>query len=295
MIQQMLAISFLVPLPFLSPAWTSESSQFRWCWSLACSFLSMTLLAWEISAIVWWLAHPLILPFLGTGMRIDFSCLVCWYIECRTLIALAFRILNSSAGISSPALALLTAVLSKAHLTSHSRTSGSGWMTTPLWLSGSLKSSSYGSSVYFFCLCLISSASIRSLLFLSFTVPVFGWNVLLILPIFLKRSLVFALLLFSSVPLHCSLKKAFLSLLVIFWNSAFSWVYPSLSPLLFASLLCSVLYKARSGNHFAFLLSFFFGVDLCTAPMQYYGPLSIVIQVQCLLGLIPWMYSLPPL
>ena len=35
MIQQMLAIWSLVPLPFLKPAWTSGSSQFSYCWSLA--------------------------------------------------------------------------------------------------------------------------------------------------------------------------------------------------------------------------------------------------------------------
>ena len=31
----MLAIWSLVPLPFLKPAWTSESSQLTYCWSLA--------------------------------------------------------------------------------------------------------------------------------------------------------------------------------------------------------------------------------------------------------------------
>ena len=35
MIQRMLAIWSLVPLPFLKPAWTSGSSQFTYCWSLA--------------------------------------------------------------------------------------------------------------------------------------------------------------------------------------------------------------------------------------------------------------------
>ena len=35
MIQQMLAIWSLVPLPFLKPAWTSGSSRFTYCWSLA--------------------------------------------------------------------------------------------------------------------------------------------------------------------------------------------------------------------------------------------------------------------
>ena len=50
MIQQMLAIWSLVPLPFLKPAWTSGSSQFTYCWSLAWRILSITLLACEMSA-----------------------------------------------------------------------------------------------------------------------------------------------------------------------------------------------------------------------------------------------------
>ena len=76
-----------------------------------------------------------------------------------------------------------------------------------------------------FHLFLISSASTRSLPFLSFVVPLFGWNASLMFPIFLKRSLVSPFLLFSSIIKHCSLKKAFLSLLAIFWNSEFS-IYP---------------------------------------------------------------------
>ena len=36
MIQRMLAIWSLVPLPFLKLAWTSGSSRFTYCWSLAC-------------------------------------------------------------------------------------------------------------------------------------------------------------------------------------------------------------------------------------------------------------------
>jgi len=44
-------------------------------------------------------------------------------------------------------------------------------------------------------------------------VPIFGLNAPLIFPIFLKRSLVFPLLSFSSIIKHCSLKKTFLSLL----------------------------------------------------------------------------------
>ena len=45
MIQGMLAIWSLVPLPFLNPAWTSGSSRFTYCWSLAWRILSITLLA----------------------------------------------------------------------------------------------------------------------------------------------------------------------------------------------------------------------------------------------------------
>ena len=64
---------------------------------------------------------------------------------------------------------------------------------------------------------------------LSFIEPIFAWNVPLVSLIFLKRSLVFPILLFSSISLHWSLRKAFLSLLAILWNSAFRWVYLSLS------------------------------------------------------------------
>ena len=41
-----------VPLPFLNPTWTSESSLFTYCWSLPWSILSITLLTCEMSAIV---------------------------------------------------------------------------------------------------------------------------------------------------------------------------------------------------------------------------------------------------
>ena len=109
------------------------------------------------------------------------------------------------------------------------------------------------SSVYSSHLFLISSASVRSKPFLSFIVPIIAWNVPLISLIFLKRSLVFSILVFSSVCLHWSLMKAFLSLLAIPWNSAFKWVYLSFSPLPVASVLFSAIYKPSSDDHFAFL------------------------------------------
>ena len=75
-------------------------------------------------------------------------------------------------------LALFVVMLRKAHLTSHSRMSGSRWVITPLWLSGPLKSFLYSSSVYSCHLFFISSASVRSTPFLSFIEPIFAWNVL---------------------------------------------------------------------------------------------------------------------
>ena len=57
--------------------------------------------------------------------------------------------------------------------------------------------------------------------------PILAWNAPLIPPIFSKRSTVFPILLFSSISLHRSLRKAFLSLLAILWNSTFKWIYLS--------------------------------------------------------------------
>ena len=62
-----------------------------------------------------------------------------------------------------------------------------------------------------------------------------------------------------------SLKKAFLLLLAILWNSVFRWVYLSLSPLPFAPLLYSAVCKASSDNNFDFLHFFFFGMILLIA------------------------------
>ena len=119
---------------------------------------------------------------------------ICWHIECNTLISSFFRVWNSSAGIPSPPLALLTGMLPNAHLTSHSQTSGSEWETTPPWLS-IIK-------IFFvlvLCILAISSWSLILGLYpsLFFIVPVFRWNVPLIFPIFLKKSLILPFLLFS--------------------------------------------------------------------------------------------------
>ena len=113
--------------------------------------------------------------------------------------ASCLRIFNCLAGILSPSLALFIIIFFKAHLTSHSRMAGSRWVITPSWLPGSWRSFLYSSSVYYWHLFLISSASVRFIPYLSFIVPIFAWNVPLVSLIFLKRSLVFPILLFSSI------------------------------------------------------------------------------------------------
>ena len=116
--------------------------------------------------------------------------------------------------------------------------SGSRWVITPWWLSGS-------------CIVLI-----------------FVWNVPLVSLIFLKRYLVFPILLFPSISLHWSPRKTFLRLLAILWSSAFKWVYLSFSLLLLASLLFSAIYKASSDNHFAFFAFLFLGMVLISASVH---------------------------
>ena len=65
---------------------------------------------------------------------------ICWHIEYSTFTASSFRIWNSSTGIPSPPLALFIVMLPKGHLALHSRMSGSRWVITQLWLSGSWRS-----------------------------------------------------------------------------------------------------------------------------------------------------------
>ena len=160
MIQWMLAIWSLVPLPFLNPAWTSGSSWFMYSWHLAWTILSISTRVWEECkcAVDW--------TFFGIAFLWDWnetdvfqSCghccvyLIYWHIEYSFLTASSFRIWNSSTGIPSPPLAFFIVMFLQAHLTLHSRMSGSRWVITPSWLSESWRS---------FCiilLCILSTCS----------------------------------------------------------------------------------------------------------------------------------------
>ena len=181
-------------------------------------------------------------------------------------------------------------MLPKAHWTSDSRLSGSRWVITPSWLSGSLRSFLYSSSVYSCHLFFISSASVRSIPFLSFIEPIFAWNVPSVSLIFLKRSLVFPILLFSSISLHWSLRKAFLSLLAIFGTlPSDEYIFPFL--LCVSLLFFSQLFVRPPQTT---VLPFCISVSWGWSPIQRHKPLSIVLQVLCLSDLIPWIYfSLP--
>ena len=147
MMQQMLAIWSLLPLPFLNLACSSGISQFAFCPSLARSILSITSLACEISAVVQRFQHSLALSFFATGTKTDIfqSCGHCWgfqifwHIEWSTFAASSFIIWNSSAESPSPPLALFIVMNSQVHLTSHSKMSDSRWVTTPSCWSGSLR------------------------------------------------------------------------------------------------------------------------------------------------------------
>ena len=105
---------------------------------------------------------------------------MCWHIECSTFTASSFRIWNSSTVIPSRPLALFVVMLSKVP-----------WLHIPGCLAlgewwyhcdylGQWRSFLYSSSVYSCHLFLISSASVRSIPFLSFIEPIFVWNVGLI-------------------------------------------------------------------------------------------------------------------
>jgi len=165
---------------------------------------------------------------------------ICWHIRCRTFTASSFRIWNSSTGIPSPPLALFIVMLSRpTWLHIPGCLALGGWSHHHDYL-GHEDLFLYSSSVYSCHLFLISSASVRSIPSLSFIEPIFAWNVPLVSLIFLKRSLVFPILLFSSISLHWSLRKAFLSLLAILLNSAFRCLYLSFLPsFLFLSFLLS--------------------------------------------------------
>ena len=200
------------------------------------------------------------------------------------------RIWNNSTGIPSPPLALLVVMLSKAHLTSCSRMSGSRWVITPSWLSASWKSFLDSSSVYS-CHCfLISSASVRSIPFLSFIVSIFAWNFPLVFLIFLKFSFGISNFLEEISSLSHSIVFLYFFALIaeegflispcysleLFSQMAISFLFS----LPFTSFLFKTIYKPFSDNCFALLHIFFLGMvwSWSLPPVPCHEPPSIVHQ-----------------
>ena len=103
----------------------------------------------------------LALPFFGIAMKTDLfhfcGCYwvfqIYWHIECSTFTASSFRIWNSSTGIPSLPLVLFIVMLPKAPYTLQSRMSGSRWVITPSWLTGSWR------SFHIVLLCILATSS----------------------------------------------------------------------------------------------------------------------------------------
>ena len=168
-------------------------------------------------------------------------------------------------------------MLPKAHLASHSRMSDSSWVITPSWLSRSLRLFLYSSSVYSCYLFLISSVSVRSILFLSFIEPIFAWNVPLV-----SNSLEEI----SSFPFYCFPlflcidqrgRLSYLSLL--FFGTLYSNGY------LFPFLLClSLLFFSQlfirppQATILPFCISFSWGWSWSLPPVECHKPPSIDLQ-----------------
>ena len=100
MLQWMLAIWSLVPLPFLNPAWTSRSFTVHVLLKPDLENFEQYLLVCEMSAIVQQFKHFLALPFFRVGMKTDLfqsygHCWVFpifWHTKCSILTASSFRI-----------------------------------------------------------------------------------------------------------------------------------------------------------------------------------------------------------
>ena len=126
----------------------------------------------------------------------------------------------------------------------------------------------------------IESSNQRSMPFLSFIMPIFAWNVPLVSLIFLKTSLVFPILLFSSISLHWSLKKAFhISLLFFGALHSNGYIFPFL--LCLQLLLFSQLFvRPPQTTILPFCISFSWEWTWSLLPVQCHEPSSIAFQEQ---------------
>ena len=143
------------------------------------------------------------------------------------LLTASFRIWNSSTGIPSSPLALFIMMLPKVNWTSHSRISSYRCDHTivVIWVIETFLIQFLhvflSPLLNIFCFCWVHN-------FFSFIVPIFAWNVPFISLTFFKRSLVFPILLISSISFHCSLRLSYL--LFLLFGTLFSdgFIFPIL-------------------------------------------------------------------
>ena len=160
-------------------------------------------------------------------------------------------------------------------------------MITPSWLSGSLRSFLYSSSVHSFHPFLISSALDRSTLFLSFIVPIFAWT--LGIPNFveeissLSHSIVFFCF-FALITEEGFLISPCYSLELCI-QMGISFLFS------FAFHFSSKLFvRPPQTTILSFCISFSWGWSWSLPPVQCHEPLCIVLQALCLSDLVPWIY-----
>ena len=174
------------------------------------------------------------MPFFEIGMKTDNfkSCghcwvfQICWRIECSTFTASSFRFWQSSIGIPIPQIVLFVIMLPQLCIP--------GCLALGKWITPRLcrplRSFLYSSSGYP-CHFLIFSASVRSIPFLSFIVPIFSWDI----PLAFQCFPFYCFPLFLCSLSNCALRNAFLSLLLILFETLHSGRY------IFPFLLCLFL------------------------------------------------------
>jgi len=117
----------------------------------------------------------------------------------------------------------------------------------------------------------------------------------MISPVFLKKSLVFPILVFSSISLHCYLRRlSYLSLLFSGTLHSVGFIFPFL-PCILLLFFPQLFVESPWTNTLPSCISFSLGWFWSLPPAQCYNLPSIVLQALCLPYVITWIYLSPPL
>ena len=168
-------------------------------------------------------------------------------------------------------------MLPKAHLTTYSSISGFMWVTPASSLSQSLWPFLYSSSVHSCYLFLISSASVRSLNFLSFIVPNFAWSIPMESSVFLKRSILFTIYYFPLI-LELFTYKDFLISPCYSLKVCISLGISFPFCLLYTSLIFQLFWRPPQATTLPAHICFSWGWFWSLLLVQCYKPPSIIFQ-----------------